>query len=119
MNFTYNKIVVSQIKSLFLSSTCIKKGSNRTLFFVMTDKEACKNIMTIQRLPRIMMDNRIDDVLSSTLESYRIDECCVCAFETHSDETSEKMESFKRPYNTASVLGVVEPLYDISGRETC
>lgn len=55
----------------------------------MTEKERCNKIMTMQRPPRMKMDNRIDDVRSSTLESYKINECFVCAFKTHSDEASE------------------------------
>lgn len=55
----------------------------------MTDKETCNNIMTMQKPPRINMDSRIDDILSSNWESFSIDKCCVCVTEAHSTETSE------------------------------
>lgn len=55
----------------------------------MTEKERCNKIMTMQRPPRIKIDNLICDFWSSTLKSYTIDECCICVTETHLPETPE------------------------------
>lgn len=72
----------------------------------------CNNIKTMQRQPRIKMDSRIDNMRLSCLKSYILDEFCFCASDTYSTVARELFKSFKRWYNTESVIVDIEPLYE-------
>lgn len=66
----------------------------------------------MQRQPRIKMDIRIDDMRLSCLKSYILDIFCVCASDTYSTGARELSKSFKRWYDTESVVVDIEPLYE-------